>query len=143
MGTTLKLSKDINGKSVDQYLYHNMIGSLLYLTVSRPDISFSVGACARFQADLKESHLSVVKRIIRFVAGTTDYGLWYPFDTSTIIVGYLGAGNIDDRKSTSEGCFYISNCLVSWHSKKQNSISLSTAKAKYITEVVVENSFYG
>ena len=112
-----------------------MIGSLLYLTASRSDISFSVGACARYQANPKESHLTCVKRIIRYVNGTLDFGLWYPYDTSLIVARYSDsdwAGNIEDRKSTSSACFYIGDCLVAWLSKKQNSISLSTAEAEYI-----------
>ncbi|KAL5539417.1 hypothetical protein UlMin_045368 [Ulmus minor] len=112
-----------------------MIGSLLYLTASRPDLCYSVGVCARFQSDPKESHLQAVKRIIRYVNGTLDYGLWYSMDTTTDLVGYSDAdwaGTIDDRKSTSGGCFYLGNNLVSWFSKKQNSISLSTAEAEYI-----------
>ncbi|KAK0578784.1 hypothetical protein LWI29_016146 [Acer saccharum] len=135
MSTTLKLSKDASGKSVDQTLYHGMIGSLLYLTASRPDISFSVGVCARYQSDPKESHLSSVKRVIRFVNGTSNYGIWYSFDTNPSLVGYSDAdwaGNCDDRKSTSGGCFFLGNNLVSWFCKKQNSISLSTAEAEYI-----------
>ena len=135
MSTTLKLSRESSGKSVDSSLYRSMIGSLLYLTASRPDIAFSVGACARFQSDPKEIHLKAVKRIIRYVSGTSGYGLWYPYDSSTCIAGYSDAdwaGNVDDRKSTSGGCFYLGNCLVAWHSKKQSSISLSTAEAEYI-----------
>ncbi|KAK0570386.1 hypothetical protein LWI29_000343 [Acer saccharum] len=135
MSTTLKLSKDASGKSVDQTLYRGMIGSLLYLTPSRPDISFSVGVCARYQSDPKESHLSSVKRVIRFVNGTSNYGIWYSFDTNPSLVGYSDAdwaGNCDDRKSTSGGCFFLGNNLVSWFCKKQNSISLSTAEAEYI-----------
>ncbi|KAL5546230.1 hypothetical protein UlMin_005917 [Ulmus minor] len=112
-----------------------MIGSLLYLTASRPNLCYSVGVCARFQADPKESHLQAVKRIIRYVNGTLDYGFWYFMDTTTDLVGYSDADwacTIDDRKSTSGGCFYLGNNLVLWFSKKQNSISLSTAEAEYI-----------
>ncbi|KAK0570992.1 hypothetical protein LWI29_009545 [Acer saccharum] len=91
MSTTLKLSKDASGKSVEQMLYRGMTGSLLYLAVSRPDISFSVGVCARYQADPKESHLSSVKRIIRYVNGTSNYGIWYSFDTNASLVGFSDA----------------------------------------------------
>ncbi|KAK1590971.1 hypothetical protein Q3G72_000097 [Acer saccharum] len=135
MSTTLKLDKDEKGKSVDQSLYRSMIGSLLYLTASRPDICFSVGLCARFQANPKESHLKAVKRIIRYIKGTHSLGLFYSFDTNDILVGYCDAdwaGNIDDRKSTSGDCFYVGNNLVSWSSKKQNSVSLSSSEAEYI-----------
>ena len=93
MSTTLKLSKDASGKSVEQTLYWGMIGSLLYLTASRPDISFSVGVCvcARYQADLKESHLSSVKRIICYMNETSNYGIWYSFNTNASLVGFSDA----------------------------------------------------
>ncbi|KAK0593658.1 hypothetical protein LWI29_023887 [Acer saccharum] len=107
MSTTLKLSKDASGKSVEQ----------------------------TYQADPKESHLSSVKRIIRYVNGTSNYQIWYSFDTNASLVGFSDAdwaGNCDDRKSTSGSCFFLGNNLVSWFCKKQNSISLSTAKAEYI-----------
>ncbi|XP_062081408.1 secreted RxLR effector protein 161-like [Humulus lupulus] len=112
-----------------------MIGSLLYLIASRPDISFSVGLCARYQVNPKQSHLTAVKRIFKYLAGTIEFGLWYSCDTNMSLVGYSDsdwAGSLDDRKSTSRGCFYIGNNLVSWFSKKQHSISLSTAEAEYI-----------
>ena len=105
------------------------------MTASRPDICFSVGVCARYQANPKESHLAVVKRIIRYVNGTTDYGIWFSKDKNSGLAGYSDAdwaGNVDDRKSTTGGCFYLGNNLVSWYNKKQNSISLSTAEAEYI-----------
>ncbi|KAM5549490.1 putative mitochondrial protein, partial [Rosa sericea] len=135
MSTTTKLSEDPNGKSIDSTLYRSMIGSLLYLTASRPDISYSVGVCARFQANPKESHLEAVKRIIRYISGTVNCGIFYTFDTNVEIVGYSDAdwgGNLKDRKSTSGGCFFIGNNLVAWHNKKQNCISLSTAEAEYV-----------
>ncbi|CAM8925863.1 unnamed protein product [Rhodiola kirilowii] len=112
-----------------------MIGSLLYQTTSRPNIAHAVGVCARYQANPKESHQMNVKRIIKYVCGTADYGLWYTKDTNSRLVGYCDAdwdGNAEDRKSTSKGCFFLGNNLVSWFSKKQNSISLSTAEAEYI-----------
>ena len=116
-------------------LYRPDIGSLLYLTASRPDIAFSVGVCARYQVTLKESHLTAVKQTIRYINGTLDYGLWYSKDSNACLAGYSNAdwaGSVDDKKSTSGGCFYHGNNLVSWMSKKQNSVSLSTAEAEYI-----------
>ena len=135
MSTTLKLSKNDKGKSVCPSLYRSMIGSLLYLTASRPDLCLSVGVCARYQANPLEPHLLAVKRILRYVKGTPHLGLWYSKDTNHFLSGYCDAdwaGNIDDRKSTSGGCFYFGNNLVSWFSKKQNCISLSTAEAEYV-----------
>ncbi|KAI5320937.1 hypothetical protein L3X38_040645 [Prunus dulcis] len=113
-----------------------MIGSLLHLIASRPDISYSVGVCARFQSDPKESHLFAVKRIIKYVSGTVEFRLWYTYDTCVNLVGYSDAdwaGCSDDRKSTSGGVFYVGNNLVAWHSKNQNSVSLFTVEAKYVT----------
>ncbi|CAM8943722.1 unnamed protein product [Rhodiola kirilowii] len=74
--THLKITKDDVGAKVDQTLYKSMIGSLLYLTASRPDISYAVGVCARYQADPKESNLLQVKRIIKYVFGTVEFGIW-------------------------------------------------------------------
>ena len=78
MPTKCQLDLDPNGKVVDQKVYHSMIGSLLYLCASRPDIMLSVGICARFQAAPKESHFVAVKRIFRYLAHTPNFGLWYP-----------------------------------------------------------------
>ncbi|XP_039145050.1 secreted RxLR effector protein 161-like [Dioscorea cayenensis subsp. rotundata] len=135
MSVNQKLTKDEHGKDVDPCLYRSKIGSLLYLTASMSDISFSVGVCVRYQAPPKESHLKTVKRIIRYVHGTVEYGIWYSKDYNSHFAGYSDAdwaGNIDDRKSTLGGCFYLSKNLVTWYSNKQSSISLSTAKAEYI-----------
>ena len=135
MSPNVKLTIDLLGKSVDPSLYRSMIGSLLFLTASRPDISYSVGVCARYQANPKESYTNTLKRIIKYVKTIAKFGVWYSKDTSDVLAGCFDAdwaGNADDRKSTSGGCFYVGNNLVSWMSKKQNSISLSTAEAKYI-----------
>jgi hypothetical protein len=133
--THMKVAKDEEGKEVDISIYRSMIGSLLYLTASHPDIAHAVGVCARYQANPKESHLNLVKRILKYIHGTYDQGLLYTFDTNSSLVGYCDAdwaGNVEDRKSTSGGCFFVGNNLVSWFSKKQNSVSLSTAEAEYI-----------
>ena len=135
MPTNGHLDLDETGKSVDQKLYRSMIGSLLYLTASRPDIMFSVCMCARFQANPKESHLSSVKRILRYLKHTPSIGLWYPKGASFLLLGYSDsdfAGCRVDRKSTSGGCHLLGRSLVSWSSKKQNSVALSTAEAEYI-----------
>lgn len=135
MGTNDHLCRDDVGEDVDPTLYRGMIGSLLYLTASRPDIMFSVGVCARYQAKPKISHLKALKRIIRYVSGTLDLGIWYTKDTNSNLVGfsdYDWADDADDRKSTSGGCYFPGNNLVSWSSKKQNCVSLSTAESEYI-----------
>ena len=108
MSPNVKLTVDLLGKSVDSSLYRSMIGSLFYLTVSRPDISYSVAVCARYQANPKESHMTSLKRIIKYVKTTTDFGVWYSKDTNDVLAGYSDtnwAGNAADRKSTSGGLF--------------------------------------
>jgi len=135
MPTNGHLDLDEGGKSVDQTLYRSMIGSLLYLTASRPDIMFSVCMCARFQANPKKSHISAVKRILRYLKHTPSIGLWYPKGASFTLLGYSDsdfAGCRVNHKSTSGGCHSLGCSLVSWSSKKQNSVALSTAEAEYI-----------
>ncbi|KAJ9697391.1 hypothetical protein PVL29_009282 [Vitis rotundifolia] len=130
MSTNLKLSKDESGKRVEETLYRSMIGSLLYFTTSTPGIAFSVEVCARYQACPNESHLIALKHIIRYIAGTLELCIWYPFDTHSDVACYIDtdwARNVDDRKNTSSGCFYVGNCLVAWISKKQNFVSFSIA----------------
>jgi hypothetical protein len=85
MSTSVKISTDLTGKSVDSTLYRSMIGSLLYLTTSRPDIAFNVGICAHFQANPKESHLTTIKRIIKYVNDTINHGLWYSRETNLVL----------------------------------------------------------
>ncbi|WVZ85698.1 hypothetical protein U9M48_032593 [Paspalum notatum var. saurae] len=135
MSTNEHLDADVDGKPVDQSTYRSMIGSLLYLTASRPDIMFSVCLCARFQAAPKESHLTAVKRILRYLKHTPSIGLWYPEGAKLELLGYSDSdftGYCVDRKSTSGGCHLLGRSLVSWSSKKQNCVALSTAEAEYI-----------
>ncbi|KAH9744422.1 Integrase catalytic domain-containing protein [Citrus sinensis] len=135
MSTTIKLDKDEKGKEVDIKTYQGMIGSLLYLIASRPDIMFSVCLCARFQSCPKESHMLAVKRIFRYLIGTINLGLWYPRGTHIDLTCYSDAdfaGYKVDRKSTSGTCHFLGHSLVSWFSKKQNSVALSTTEAEYI-----------
>ena len=135
MATNTKLDKDIEGKEVDSKVYRSAIGSLLYLTASRPDILFAVGICARYQSCAKESHLSAVKRILRYLKGTQNVGLWYPRTETFDLVGYTDsdyAGCKLDRKSTSGSCQFLGSSLVSWSSRKQHCVALSTTEAEYI-----------
>ncbi|KAI3695473.1 hypothetical protein L1987_78470 [Smallanthus sonchifolius] len=129
------LTPDVDGESVDQHLYRSMIGSLMYLTASRPDIMFAVCLCARFQANPKLSHLSAVKRILRYLKYKPKLGLWYPKTDLFDLVAYsdldYGGCNLD-RKSTSGGCQFLGNRLVSWQCKKQSTVSQSTTEAEYI-----------
>ncbi|GJZ69286.1 retrovirus-related pol polyprotein from transposon TNT 1-94 [Tanacetum coccineum] len=136
MSSNTKLTKDEECESVDSNKYQGMIGSLLYLTASRPDIMFSVCLCARFQEAPKTSHLEAVKRIFRYIKGTTHLGLWYPKRTGKERVVYVDsdhAGDYVDRKSTSGICTFVGCCLTSWFSKKQTALAISTTEAEYVS----------
>ena len=129
------LGPDLTGKSVNQTQYRGMIGSLMYLLASRPDIQFSVCLCARYQADPKESHLTAVKRIIRYLKGTPNLGLYYPKCSGFDLKGYTDsdyAGCNMDRKSTSGSCQFLGGKLVCWSTKKQQSVAMSSAEAEYM-----------
>ena len=135
MPTNGHLCTDENGIDFDHKVYRSMIGSLLYLCASRPDIMLSVCMCARFQATPKESHHKAVKHILRYLAHTPTLGLWYPKGSAFDLIGYSDsdyAGDRVDRKSTSGTCHFLGRSLVCWSSKKQNCVSLSTAEAEYI-----------
>ena len=123
------------GKAVDQTKYRGLIGSLLYLTASRSDIMFAVCLCARYQANPKKSHFKAAKRILKYLKGTTNVGLWYPSHYPIHLIGYSDsdfAGCKLDRKSTSGTCHLLGSSLISWHSKKQACVALSTAEVEYI-----------
>jgi hypothetical protein len=129
------LNLNEEGMSVDQKIFRSMIGSLLYLCASRPDIMLSVCMCARFQANPKECHLMAIKRIFRYLVHTPNLGLWYPKGSTFDLLGYSDsdyAGCKVDRKSTTGTCQFLGSSLVSWSLKKQNSVALSTAEAEYV-----------
>ncbi|KAF3646063.1 SKU5 similar 13 [Capsicum annuum] len=135
MSTSTSRDSESSGKDVDGRMYRGVIGSLIYLTTSRPDIMFSVCKCARFQSTPKESHLASVKRIIRYLIGTQDTGLWYHCSSHFYLIGYSDTdfiGDKSDRKSTCGTCQILGDVLISWHNKKQNLVVLSTTEAKYI-----------
>ncbi|GJT90978.1 putative ribonuclease H-like domain-containing protein [Tanacetum coccineum] len=116
------LVKDADADDVDEHLYRSMIGSLMYLTASRPDIMFAVCACARFQVSPKTSHLLAVKRIFRYLKGKPSLGLWYSKDSPLELVAYTDsdyAGATLDRKSTTGGCQFLGNRLISWHARNK------------------------
>ncbi|GKC96555.1 hypothetical protein Tco_1161997 [Tanacetum coccineum] len=120
METQKPLFKDEDGEEVDVHIYRSMIGSLLYLTFSRPDIMFAMCVCARYQVNLKVSHLHAMKRIFRYLKGQPKLGLWYlkysPFD----LVAYTDsdyAGASLDKKSTTGGCQFLRSRLISQQSE--------------------------
>ncbi|GJX72788.1 putative ribonuclease H-like domain-containing protein [Tanacetum coccineum] len=132
------LVKDGDADDVNVHLYRSMIGSLMYLTASRPDIMFAVCACARFQVTPKTSHLLSAKRIFRYLKGKPTLGLWYSRDSPFELVAYTNsdyAGATQDRKSTTGGCQFLGNRLISWQCKKQSVVATSTTEAEYMVVV--------
>ena len=116
MSPNVKLIVDLLGKNVDSSLYRSMIGSLLYLPTNRPNISYSVEVYARYQANPKESHMLALKRIIKYVKTTADFGVWHSKDINDVLAGYSDsdwARNANDRKSRLGSYFYVGNNLVS------------------------------
>ncbi|GJW54967.1 putative ribonuclease H-like domain-containing protein [Tanacetum coccineum] len=133
--TQKPLVKDEEASDVDVHLYRSMIGSLMYLTASRPDIMFAVCACSRFQVTPKSSHLSAVKRIFRYLKGKPKLGLWYPRVSSFDLESYSDCdytGENLDRKSTTGGCQFLGRRLISWQCKNQTIMATSTTEAKYV-----------
>ncbi|GJY33878.1 ribonuclease H-like domain-containing protein, partial [Tanacetum coccineum] len=133
---TTKLDADLQGTPVDQTKYHSMIGGLMYLTASRPDIAFATFVCARYQARPTEKHLKEVKRIFRYLRQSINMGLWYSKDSGFELIAYADAdhaGCNDDCKSTSGGIQFLGDKLVSWSSKKQDCTAMSYAKSEYVS----------
>nr|GEV23315.1 uncharacterized mitochondrial protein AtMg00810-like [Tanacetum cinerariifolium] len=131
-----KLDLDQNGTPVDATKYRSMIGALMYLTSSRPDIIHATCLCARFQAKPTEKHLNEVKRIFRYLRGTVNTGLWYTKDSGFELTGFSDAdyaGCKDTFKSTSGGAQFLGEKLVSWSSKKQDCTALSTVESEYVS----------
>ncbi|GJW22508.1 putative ribonuclease H-like domain-containing protein [Tanacetum coccineum] len=135
METKMALTKDEEADDVDVHLYRSMIGSLMYLTASRPDIMFAVCVCSRFQVTPKTSHLNAVKRIFKYLKGKPNLGLWYPRESSFDLEAFSDsdyAGANLDRKSTTGGCQFLGSRLISWQCKKQTIVATSTTEAEYV-----------
>ncbi|GKB71273.1 retrovirus-related pol polyprotein from transposon TNT 1-94 [Tanacetum coccineum] len=130
-----KLDEDKEGKAIDPSHYHGMIGTILYLTASRPDLQFAMCMCARYQTRPTEKHLHAVKRIFRYLKGTVNQGLWYLKDSLIALTAFADADHAvcqDTRRSTSDSMQFLGDRLVSWSSKRQKSAAISSTKAKYI-----------
>ncbi|GKB43295.1 putative ribonuclease H-like domain-containing protein [Tanacetum coccineum] len=129
------LVKDKDGVDVDVHVYRSMIGSLMYLTASRPNIMFAVCVCTRFQVTPKALHLNAVKRIIRYLKHQPKLGLWYPRDSPFELEAFSDSdygGASLDRKSTTGGCQFLGRRLISWQCKKQTIVANSTTEAEYV-----------
>ncbi|GKD31471.1 putative ribonuclease H-like domain-containing protein, partial [Tanacetum coccineum] len=133
--TQKPLVKDEEATDVDVHLYRSMIGFLMYLTASRPDIMFAVCACSRFQVTPKISYLNTMKRIFRYLKGKPKLGLWYPRVSSFDLEAYSDSDYVGvnlDRKSTTRGCQFLGRRLISWQCKKQIIVATSTTEAEYV-----------
>nr|GFA88562.1 uncharacterized mitochondrial protein AtMg00810-like [Tanacetum cinerariifolium] len=144
---TKHLDADLSGTPVDQTKFRSMVGALMYLTASRPDIVHATCYCARYQAKPTEKHLTAVKQIFRYLKDIIHTGLWYPKDTGFELTAFLDsdhAGCLDSRKSTYGGIQFLGgDKLVSWSSKKQDCTSMSSAEAEKVEKGIVELFFVG
>lgn len=135
MAPNEKLSKYDGKEKVDASIYRSLVGSLIYLTHTRPDIVHAVSIVSRFMSEPSKAHLTAAKRILRYVKGTKSYGILYKTEDDYKLTGYTDsdwAGSIDDRKSTSGYVFQLGTKAISWSSKKQATVALSSSEAKYI-----------
>jgi len=133
---TTILGLDEESKQVDEKTYRGIIGSLFYLTASRPNIIFNVCLCAKLQTKPREGHISAIKRIFRYLIGTPNLGLCFKREKEHRLLGCCDvdfARNKVERKNTNRGCHFIGGCLVSWTSTKQGTIALLIAETKYIS----------
>ncbi|CAA7032829.1 unnamed protein product [Microthlaspi erraticum] len=133
-----KISRDESGERIDATLYKQMVGSLMYLTASRHDLMFVVCLISRFMASPTQLHLAIAKRVVRYLKGTLECGIWYKRQMMSELVAYTDsdyAGDIDDSKSTSDYVFMMSGGAVAWSSRKQPIVTLSTTEAEYVAAV--------
>ncbi|KAH9664737.1 Integrase catalytic domain-containing protein [Citrus sinensis] len=135
MGLNEKLKHDEKEEKADARIYRSLVGSLIYLTNSRPDILHSVSVLSRFMNDPRKSHYIAANRILRYLQGTKKQGIMYEKEDNCKLVGFTDsdwAGSLDDRKSTAGYLFCLGTNVISWSSRKQKSVTLSSAEAKYI-----------
>ncbi|KAI5348811.1 hypothetical protein L3X38_001698 [Prunus dulcis] len=134
--TTKKLSKDDGSGPANEEQYRKIVGSLLYLTATRPDIMYGSSLLARFMRCPTNKHYGTAKRVLKYIQGTLDYGLEYVKGRNAVLIGYCDSdwsGSVDDSKSTSRYAFSFGSGVFAWASVKQNCVALSTAKVEYIS----------
>eukprot|EP00253_Pinus_taeda_P010042 PITA_10042 len=135
----IKTQKEDSSKDFDPRLYKSIVGSLMYLTATRPDIMHAVSLISRFMERPKEAHWQAAKRILRYVKSTIRFGILYTVSECSNLIGYTDSdwdGRVDDRKSTSDYVFHMGSGAISWASKKQPIVALSTAEAEYVAATV-------
>lgn len=133
--SSVKLTKDAEGEKIDCTYYKQLIGNLMYLFATRLDMMYAITIISRFMEAPKEFHFAVAKRVLRYLRGTTNYGLFYKKSESDQLVGFSDsdyAGDLEDRKSTSCYVFMLSSGAISWSSKKQQVVALSTTEVEFI-----------
>jgi len=131
----IKLTKEGDGRTIDATYFKQIVGSLRYLTCTRPDICYVVGLVRQYMESPRQVHLQVVKRIMRYIKDTTIFGLFYSSSKKIVIVGYSDSdwgGDSDGRKSTNGNCFMIGKTVCFWSSKKQSIVALSTCETEYV-----------
>jgi hypothetical protein len=132
MTIDIRKVRDSDSDPVDPSLYRQLIGSLMYLVNTRPNICFSMNTLSQFQVEPRYEHWTVEKHVLRYIRGTLSYGLRYTTSNDIQLHGFIDsdwAGSAEDRRSTSGMCFILGSAMISWGNKKQNSIALSTSKA--------------
>jgi hypothetical protein len=135
MVTNLMLLSNTSSKTVDATIYKQRIGSLMYLTNTRPDICFAMNTLSQFMVEPRSVHLVAAKHVLRYLKGTIDYGLRYASDRGISLQGFTDSNWVDsvaDQKSTFRCCFSMGSTMISWFSKKQTSAASSTTEAGYI-----------
>eukprot|EP00253_Pinus_taeda_P020956 PITA_20956 len=134
----LKLSKKDSSKDFDPSLYKSIVGSLMYLTATKPHVMHAVSLISRFMERPKEAHWQAAKMILRYVKGTKRFGILYTTSECSDLIGYTDsdwAGSVDDRKSTSGYVFHIGSGAISWASNKQPIVALSIVEAEYVAAI--------
>lgn len=135
MEARLQVDKDEGGEIVDPTEYRRIIGSLRYLTHTRPDLNYSVGVMSRFMQEPRKSHMQLVKQILRYIQGTINYGILYDQDTDFKLVGFCDSSHATDQtdgQSTTGMVFYLGTSLISWNSQKQKTVALSSCESEFM-----------
>ncbi|MFS7974794.1 putative RNA-directed DNA polymerase [Helianthus anomalus] len=135
MNVNEKLMQDDKADKANEVIFRSLVGSLIYLTHTRPDLAYSVSLISRFMQNPSKLHLGAAKRIVKYVAGTTGYGIWYERGVPINLIGYTDsdwASSVDDRKSVSANVFSLGSGAVTWSSKKQSTVALSSTEAEYV-----------
>jgi hypothetical protein len=135
MVTNMKLLSDSSSDLVDPTMYRQLIGSMMYLVNSRPDICFAVDTLSQYMVEPRHVHLVATKHVLRYLHGTVGYGFRYVLDREVKLQGYTDSnwvGSAVDRKRTFRCCFSLGSCMISWWSRKQTLVALNTTEAEYI-----------